>query len=61
MLTITFAGWIIPLAITVIGLIWAFFIVDGGSGMFSGMANIFALIPVLVLSSFAWMLYAIFK
>lgn len=61
MITITFAGWMIPLAITIIGLIWAFFIVDGGGGMLSGLANILALIPVLFFSSVAWMLYAFFK
>lgn len=52
--TITFAWWWIPAAITVAGFIWAVFIVDGGSGMLSGLANLFAMIPVLVVSCLAW-------
>lgn len=60
-MTITIAAYWIPVSITVIGLIWALFIVDGGGGMFSGMANMFALVPVSVLSAIAWIVWAIFK
>ena len=52
--TISFAWWCIPTAITVAGLVWALFIVDDGGGMFSGMSNIFALVPVSVISAIAW-------
>ena len=52
--TISFAWWWIPTAITVAGLVWALFIVDDGGGMFSGMSNIFALVPVSVISAIAW-------
>lgn len=60
-MTITFAAYWIPLAITLIGVFWALFIVDGGSGMFSGLANMFALVPVSIVSAIAWIIWAIFK
>lgn len=52
--TLTFAWWWIPALITAVGLVWALFIVDGGSGMLSGLANLLALIPVLCVSAIAW-------
>ena len=52
--TLTFAWWWIPTAITVAGLVWALFIVDDGGGMFSGLSNLLALIPVLLISAIAW-------
>lgn len=61
-LTITFAAWWIPTAITVGGLVWALFIYDDGtSGWFSGLGNIFMLIPVLFISCVAWIVYAVMK
>ncbi len=59
--TISFAWWWIPTAITVAGLVWALFIVDDGGGMFSGMSNIFALVPVLAISAIAWAVAGVFK
>ena len=53
-LTLTFAWWWIPAAITFGGLVWALFFVDDGGGMFSGLSNAFALIPVLAVSAIAW-------
>lgn len=61
MITITFATWMIPAAITVIGLIWAIFFIDDGPGYFSGLSNILALIPVLFVSCIAWIVWGIFK
>lgn len=52
--TLTFAWWWIPTAITLVGLAWALFFVDDGGGMFSGIGNLFALIPVLTVSAIAW-------
>lgn len=52
--TLTFAWWWIPTALTLAGLVWAIFIVDGGSGWFAGLSNIMALIPVLFVSAVAW-------
>ena len=52
--TLTFAWWWIPAAITVLGLAWALFVVDPGDGWFSGLSNLFALIPVLFVSAVAW-------
>lgn len=60
-MTLTIAAWWIPTAITVIGLIWALFIVDDGGGMFSGIGNALALIPVSIVSAIAWIIWAIFK
>lgn len=52
--TLTFGWWVIPTAITVLGLVWALFIVDDGGGWFSGISNLFALVPVLAISAIAW-------
>lgn len=60
-MTITFATYWIPLAITLIGVFWALFIVDDGGGMFSGLGNAFALIPVSIVSAIAWIVWAISK
>jgi hypothetical protein len=61
MITISFYSWMIPTAITLIGLFWAFFIVDDGGGMLSGISNIMALVPVLFISMIAWIIWGIFK
>lgn len=60
-MTITIAAWWIPTAITLIGVIWALFIVDDGGGMFSGIGNLIALVPVSVVSAIAWIIWAIYK
>ena len=59
--TLTYAWWWVPAAITLVGLIWAIFIVDGGSGIGAGLANLFALVPVLLLSAVAWAVAGIMK
>lgn len=59
--TITFAWWWIPLAITICGLLWAVFLVDSGDGYFSGIPNVFALVPALALSAVAWAIAGILK
>lgn len=61
MITITFASWMIPAAITIIGLVWALFIYEDTPGYFCGLTNMFLLIPVLFVSMIAWMLWGIFK
>jgi hypothetical protein len=61
MITLAFSAWWIPLGITVIALVWALYVVDGGNGMFSGLANLIALVPALAVSCIAWIAYAIFK
>lgn len=60
-MTITIAAWWIPTAITLIGVIWALFIVDDGGGMFSCIGNLIALVPVSVVSAIAWIIWAIYK
>lgn len=59
MLTITFAVWWLPVIISVVSIGWALFWVDGGGGMFSGLANIVALVPALVLTALAWFIYGV--
>ena len=59
--TLTLTWWLIPTAITAVGLIWALWIVDDGGGMFSGLNNLFALVPVLALSAIAWAIAAFLK
>ncbi len=59
--TFTLAWWVIPTVITVVGLIWALWIVDDGGGLFSGLGNLFALVPVLALSAIAWAIAAFLK
>ena len=54
------AYWI-PIAITVIGLFWAIFIVDSGHGIGAGLSNALALIPVLFISMLSWIIYAVVK
>jgi len=62
MITITFASWMIPTAITVFGLVYALFIYDdGSSGYCSGIGNVFMLVPALAVSCISWMLWGIFK
>lgn len=59
MITITFAGWMIPLLITFISVGYVVFIYDEGGGMFSGLMNLFLLIPALGISLIAWIGYVI--
>ena len=60
--TLTFARWWIPTAITVLGLLWVFFIYDDGSrGYLSGLGNLFMLIPVLAVSIVLWIIVATLK
>ena len=59
--TLTLTWWLIPTAISAVGLIWALWIVDDGGGMFSGLSNFFALVPVLAVSTIAWAIAAFLK
>ena len=54
------SGWMIPVAITIIALIPTLTHDDGG-GYFSGINNIYLLIPGLFVSMVSWIIYAIFK
>lgn len=51
--TILLAWWVIPAAITVIGLIWALFIVKG-EGFMGELSNLFAVGAVAIVSALAW-------
>ena len=57
----TLSWWLIPALITVLGLIWAQWIVDDGGCMFSCISNIFALVPVLAISAISWAVAAFLK
>ncbi len=56
----TLQWWVIPTVITICGLVWAAMLDDGG-GMFSGLGNLLALVPVSVISAIAWIIAAILK
>lgn len=58
---INFPWWSIPTIITLAGIFWALYIVDDGGGFLSGLGNIFALIPVLVVSCIAWIIAGVLK
>jgi len=59
--TIAFAWWWIPAIITFLSIFWALFIVKDSPGLFSGIGNIFALVPALFVSMVAWIIAAILK
>lgn len=50
---ISLAWWVIPAAITVIGLIWALFIVDG-RGFMGQLKNLLAVGAVCAVSALVW-------
>lgn len=52
--TLIIAWWWLPLAVTVVAVCWAVFVVDGGGGYLSGIGNIVALVPALAISAVAW-------
>ena len=60
-MTITLTWWMIPTIILVVGLIYAIIIHDDGGGYFSGVGNVFLLVPVLGISLIAWIIAAILK
>lgn len=59
--TLTLAWWCIPATITLAGLVWALFLVDHGDGIGAGMNNLFALVPVSIISAIAWAVAAFLK
>lgn len=59
-MTLTIYWWVFPTLITVLGIIWALTLDDGG-GYFSGLGNLLALIPVLAVSTVSWIVAAILK
>jgi hypothetical protein len=60
MITITFGTWVIPTLITVVGLVWALFIVDDSGSYIGGIGNLLALVPVLVISCISWIIWGVF-
>ena len=52
-MSILLAWWVMPAAITVIGLILALFIVDG-SGFMGGLKNLLAIGAVCAISALVW-------
>lgn len=59
-LSLVIAWWVIPAAITVIGLIWALFIVKG-DGFMGGLDNFFALAAVAFVSAIVWAIAGFLK
>lgn len=52
-LSLVTAWWFIPAAITIIGLVWALFIVKG-EGFMGGLSNLFAVGSVAIVSAISW-------
>ena len=62
MITITFASWMIPALITIVGVVWAVFIYDDGvRGWFAGIGNLIVLVPVLIISCISWIIWGVLK
>ena len=57
---LTLAWWWFPTAFTLAGLIWACSI-DDDHGIFSGLFNLLALIPVFALSLVVWIVAGVLK
>lgn len=60
MIEISVGYWAIPSIITAVCVLAALCVDDGG-GHFSGIGKIFALVPALLVSTAAWMIYSFFK
>lgn len=58
-LSITIGYWMIPTLITIVSLYWALCVVNGGDGLMSGLANLFALVPALGISLVSWIIFSI--
>jgi hypothetical protein len=61
MMNFSIYWWTIPTLITALCFGWAIFIYDDGGGMFSGMGNMFMLIPASFISMVSWIICAVFK
>jgi len=53
-ITVTFAWWWIPAAITVAGLVWALFIVKDEGGYLGGLSRLLAAGAAMAASAVAW-------
>ena len=60
-LTLTFAWWWIPTAITVLALLWAFFWPADRDGLTGGITTMLMLIPALLVIAFAWAIAGVLK
>ena len=47
------------MVITVVGVVWAWFIYDDGGGYLDGIGNVIKLVPVLALSTVVWIIGSI--
>ena len=57
-MTLELAAWWIPTAITILSIIGALSVDDGG-GYLSGIGNIIMLVPAFGVSLIAWIVYAL--
>jgi len=58
---ITFPIWIIPTVITIGSFGYAFFGHDDGGSYMSGLGNALLMIPAGIISTIAWIIYAVLK
>jgi hypothetical protein len=60
-MTITFGAVWIPIIITILGIAVPLLWPDNSSGWFTGIGTLFYLIPGLLVSLIAWVIYAVLK
>lgn len=61
MINLTFGAWWIPTLITIVCFGYAIFIHNDGDGWFSGLGNMLLCVPAGIISTIAWIIYAIWK
>jgi hypothetical protein len=58
----TIQWWFLPTIITLVGVVWAtLWVGRNDRGIFAGFANVFALLPVLVVSCISWIISGVLK
>lgn len=58
---IALSWWVFPTVVTLLGLIWALFLVKDNAGYGSGLGHVFAVAIAGLVSTLAWMIAGIFK
>ena len=54
-------SWMIPLAITIASYFYALVVHKDEAGYFTGLGNLLMLVPASIISTIAWVIYALLK